>query len=93
MRTRSATTPSRHSQSRRSYELEPWSNGTLVGIQPQTFTCWVNEAARKAGFPPGRKRRAHTLRATFAPLLAHEGDQAAAGSKLDMGMFFPEPES
>lgn len=54
-------------------ELEPWSNGTLVGIQPQTFTCWVNDAARKAGFPPGRKRRAHTLRATFATLLEHEG--------------------
>jgi integrase/recombinase XerD len=55
------------------HELERWSNGTVLGVQPQTFTAWVNDAARKAGFPPGRKRRAHTLRATYATLLEHEG--------------------
>jgi integrase len=54
-------------------ELERWSNGTVLGVQPQTFTAWVNDSARKAGFPPGRKRRAHTLRATYATLLEHEG--------------------
>jgi site-specific recombinase XerD len=47
--------------------------GTILGISPATFTSWVNQAARDAGFPPGRKRRAHTLRATFATRLAHEG--------------------
>ena len=33
----------------------------------------MNQAARDAGFPKGRKRRAHTLRATFASQLAHKG--------------------
>jgi integrase/recombinase XerD len=46
---------------------------TLLGIQPSTFTGWVNQAARDCGFPTGRKRRAHTLRATFATDLDHAG--------------------
>jgi site-specific recombinase XerD len=47
--------------------------GTILGISPATFTSWVNQAARDCGFPPGRKRRAHTLRSTFATRLAHAG--------------------
>lgn len=47
--------------------------GTLLGISPSTFTGWVNQAARDCGFPPGRKRRAHTLRSTFATHLGHAG--------------------
>lgn len=47
--------------------------GTVLGISPATFTSWVNQAARDAGFPAGRKRRAHTLRSTFATRLSHAG--------------------
>jgi integrase len=47
--------------------------GTILGISPATFTTWVNQAARDCGFPPGRKRRAHTLRSTFATRLDHAG--------------------
>jgi site-specific recombinase XerD len=48
-------------------------SGTILGISPATFTSWVNQAAQDCGFPPGRKRRAHTLRSTFATRLAHAG--------------------
>jgi site-specific recombinase XerD len=47
--------------------------GTILGISPATFTSWVNQAATDCGFPKGRKRRAHTLRATFATRLDHAG--------------------
>lgn len=47
--------------------------GTVLGISPATFTSWVNDAATACGFPKGRKRRAHTLRATFATRLDHAG--------------------
>lgn len=47
--------------------------GTVLGIAPATLTAWVNQAARDCGFPKGRKRRAHTLRATFASRLSHAG--------------------
>lgn len=49
------------------------SYGTLLGIAPQQFTAWVNQAAQDCGFPPGRKRRAHTLRASFVTHLLHKG--------------------
>lgn len=48
-------------------------SGTVLGISPATFTSWVNQAAQDCGFPPGRKRRAHTLRSTFATRLDHAG--------------------
>lgn len=51
----------------------PSADGTLLGIRPQTFTAWVNEAARDAGFPPGRKRRAHRLRSSYATALEEAG--------------------
>lgn len=51
----------------------PGQDGTVLGIRPQTFTQWVNEAARDAGFPPGRKRRAHTLRSSYATALEEAG--------------------
>lgn len=56
-------------------ELEALHRGTptLLGIVPQQFTMWVNQAARDCGFPPGRKRRAHTLRASFVSHLLHKG--------------------
>jgi integrase/recombinase XerD len=47
--------------------------GTVLGISPATFTGWVNQAAQNCGFPPGRKRHAHTLRTTFATRLGHAG--------------------
>lgn len=53
------------------YSSNPY--GTLVGVAPQQFGAWVNQAARDCGFPPGRKRRAHTLRASFASHLGHKG--------------------
>jgi integrase len=45
----------------------------VVAIQPNTFNNWVHEAATDCGFPPGRKQRAHTLRATFASWLLDDG--------------------
>lgn len=45
----------------------------LVPSVPNTFTHWVNKAADDCGFPPGRMRRAHTLRSTFASMLADAG--------------------
>lgn len=53
--------------------LRPWWNGTLLGSRtPQWFTMMVNQAAKNAGFPPGR-RNAHMLRAAFATGLLEEG--------------------
>lgn len=48
-------------------------DGTLLGISPATFTNWVHDAAASCGFPKGRKRRAHTLRTTFASRLGRAG--------------------
>ena len=45
----------------------------LVEIQPNTFTRWVHEAAEDCGFPPGRMRRAHTLRATCLSMILESG--------------------
>lgn len=47
--------------------------GTILGVHPQTFGGWVNQAGRDCGFPWGRKRRAHTLRSTFATRLGQAG--------------------
>jgi integrase len=55
-------------------ELRRWSRGErILDIEPNTFTRWVHEAATDCGFPPGRLRRAHTLRATYASMLADAG--------------------
>lgn len=54
-------------------DLHSSGRATLLGIEPQQFTAWVNQAARDCGFPPGRKRRAHTLRASFVTHLLHKG--------------------
>lgn len=55
-------------------ELRRWSRSDrILDITPNTFTHWVNEAATDCGFPPGRLRRAHTLRATFASVLLDSG--------------------
>lgn len=53
-------------------ELEPWSNGTILAVKPQTFTMWVHRTALRAGFPVGR-RNAHLLRGTFAAHLEEAG--------------------
>jgi integrase/recombinase XerD len=45
----------------------------LVEIEPNTFTRWVHEAAEDCGFPPGRMRRAHTLRATCLSMILENG--------------------
>jgi integrase/recombinase XerC len=45
--------------------------GTILGIRPQQFGQWVHQAAVDCGFEPGRKRRAHTLRATAATVMDH----------------------
>lgn len=49
------------------------TTGTILGVHPQTFGGWVNQAGRDCGFPWGRKRRAHTLRSTFATRLGQAG--------------------
>jgi len=56
--------------------LTPWSNGTVLGAKPQTFTMWVHRIAEEAGFPEGR-RNAHLLRATFAAHLEEAGVPAS----------------
>lgn len=45
----------------------------VLEIQPNTFNNWVHQAAQDCGFPPGRKQRAHTLRASFASWLLDDG--------------------
>lgn len=45
----------------------------LLDILPNTFTRWVHEAAEDCGFPPGRMRRAHTLRATCLSMILESG--------------------
>lgn len=57
-------------------QLGPWSNGTVLGARPQTFTMWVHRVAEAAGFPEGR-RNAHLLRATFAAHLEEAGVPAS----------------
>lgn len=52
--------------------LEPWSNGTLLGVKAQTITHWAQAAGQAAGLPK-RKQRAHILRATFITKLLVEG--------------------
>jgi site-specific recombinase XerD len=51
--------------------------GTLLGIRPVQFAAWVSQAARDCGFPGGRKRRTHTLRATAATMMDHARVPAA----------------
>lgn len=52
----------------------PSSDGTrILPIEPNVFTQWVNKAAVDCGFPPGRKRRAHTLRATAITMMLNDG--------------------
>lgn len=54
-------------------ELLKSSDGDrLLPIQPSTFNAWVHAAAIDCGFPPGRKQHSHTLRASFASMLADD---------------------
>lgn len=46
----------------------------ILPIMPNTFSNWVHQAAVDAGFPPGRKRRGHTLRATAITQMLNEGE-------------------
>jgi integrase len=54
----------------------------LLPIAPNTFTMWVHEAAKDCGFPPGRKQRSHTLRSTFASMLADDNVPIQVVSRL-----------
>jgi len=56
--------------------------GTILGVRPNQLTEWVNRAARDCGFPEGRKRRAHTLRATFVTNLGRRGVPLAVIQEL-----------
>jgi integrase len=64
-------------------ELVKRSDGDrLLAVCPNTLTAWVHEAAADCGFPPGRKQRSHTLRSTFASMLADENVPIQVVSKL-----------
>lgn len=54
----------------------------LVPIEPNTFTRWVHEAAVDCGFPPGRMRRAHTLRATCLSMMLDAGVPLHVAQKI-----------
>lgn len=58
-------------------ELMAWSDGVrLLPIEPNTLNNWVHDAVADAGLRAekgGRRRTAHTLRATFVSKLLDEG--------------------
>lgn len=63
-------------------ELRPyWTNTVLGGIEPNTFSAWVHQAAFDLGFPPAR-RKGHMLRASFATHLLNRGVPVSVVSKL-----------
>lgn len=63
-------------------QLRPWYNGTVIGsIKPDWFTMLVHRAAKRAGFPRGR-RNAHKLRSAFATSLLEEGVPISVVSRL-----------
>jgi site-specific recombinase XerD len=63
-------------------ELETLSTTDYIcPVQPNTFTMWVQQAARDCGFT-GKKARAHALRASFATYLSEQGVEIATISNL-----------
>jgi site-specific recombinase XerD len=63
-------------------ELERLSDTDYIcPVQPNTFTMWVQQAARDCGFT-GKKARAHALRASFATYLSEQGVEIATISNL-----------
>lgn len=54
----------------------------LLAIQPSTFNAWVHQAALDCGFPAGRKQHSHTLRASFASMLADDNVPVHVISRL-----------
>jgi integrase/recombinase XerD len=63
-------------------ELRPyWTETVLGGIEPNTFSAWVHQAAVDAGFPTDR-RKGHMLRASFATHLLNRGVPVQVVSKL-----------
>lgn len=53
----------------------------ILPIAPNTFTMWVQQAAKDCGFT-GKKARAHALRASFATFLSEQGVEVATISNL-----------
>lgn len=53
----------------------------ICPVAPNTFTMWVQQAARDCGFT-GRKARAHALRSSFATFLSEQGVEPATISAL-----------
>lgn len=78
----------------RQVDISPWAEqglrglleGTegelLLDIEPNTLNAWVHQAAVECGFPPGKKRHVHTLRATYASMLADAGTPVHVIAKL-----------
>src|SRR5436190_7772323 len=63
-------------------ELRPYWDGTVLGgIEPNTFSAWVHQAAVDLGFPTDR-RKGHMLRASFATHLLNRGVPVSVVSKL-----------
>jgi integrase/recombinase XerD len=63
-------------------ELRPyWTDTVLGGIEPNTFSAWVHQAALECGFPADR-RKGHMLRASYATHLINRGVPVSVVSKL-----------
>ncbi|HXF35861.1 MAG TPA: tyrosine-type recombinase/integrase [Actinomycetota bacterium] len=60
----------------------PPGDTRLLPVAPSTLSTWVEQAGLDCGFPPGKRRRSHTLRATFATMLDHNGVPVAVIQRL-----------